>query len=382
MESVEEDSPVAPLSPAFRPPRHHTPGAYRIPHLRRASETAAAQRSRRASLALVRPTDLLAAQTTSSDALPLYDHVAVQSDIQVVANYLRPGVDPSVLPRRVIHVAVDGSVEAHQALEWTLAFYINKNADEDLLELVTVRRPIQTVFTMDDLGAPRFAEYLYKLDKIERAKAWDLLTGLAEDVHKKGFSVRAVVITGDHPGRTLCAYMRQLQRDAAMHILPRTTAVHLSEYDHHRESMDTLLLPASVTEHTQPNRPHTGYHASSTLSGDAIPFPALALSDSIAEERAAGSSHILIVGSRGRGRFKRLFLGSTAHHCAKHAVVPAIVIRWRRHHLDKDGKPLLKVQEGGNKPEPVPMLRAEKGWRSKSVSHIAKTDSETVHPIA
>ena len=82
-------------------------------------------------------------------------------------------------------IAVDGSVEAHQALEWALETYVRKDG-EDTIELVNVRRPVRTVFEPEDLGVARFAEYLYKLDKMERIRSFDLLQSLAEDVHKKG----------------------------------------------------------------------------------------------------------------------------------------------------------------------------------------------------
>jgi nucleotide-binding universal stress UspA family protein len=43
-------------------------------------------------------------------------------------------------------------------------------------------------------------------------------------------------------------------------------------------------------------------------------------------ERAEGAE-LLVVGSRGRGGFKSLLLGSVGHQCAQHAPCPVVIVR-------------------------------------------------------
>ncbi|MGN6440915.1 MAG: universal stress protein, partial [Arthrobacter sp.] len=42
---------------------------------------------------------------------------------------------------------------------------------------------------------------------------------------------------------------------------------------------------------------------------------------------AAAGARLLVVGSRGKGAFKRLLLGSTAHGVLKHLPCPVIITR-------------------------------------------------------
>jgi nucleotide-binding universal stress UspA family protein len=42
---------------------------------------------------------------------------------------------------------------------------------------------------------------------------------------------------------------------------------------------------------------------------------------------AAGDAELLVVGSRGHGAFKGMFLGSVSTHCVSHATCPVVVVR-------------------------------------------------------
>lgn len=44
---------------------------------------------------------------------------------------------------------------------------------------------------------------------------------------------------------------------------------------------------------------------------------------------AARSADLLVVGSRGRGAFARILLGSVSQHCVHHATCPVVVVRPR-----------------------------------------------------
>lgn len=46
---------------------------------------------------------------------------------------------------------------------------------------------------------------------------------------------------------------------------------------------------------------------------------------------AARGATLLVVGSRGRGGFAGLLLGSVAQHCAQHAECPVVVVRHDTH---------------------------------------------------
>lgn len=45
--------------------------------------------------------------------------------------------------------------------------------------------------------------------------------------------------------------------------------------------------------------------------------------------RAAEKAELLVVGSRGHGAFKGMFLGSVSTHCVSHAQCPVVVVRHR-----------------------------------------------------
>jgi nucleotide-binding universal stress UspA family protein len=45
--------------------------------------------------------------------------------------------------------------------------------------------------------------------------------------------------------------------------------------------------------------------------------------------RAAEEAELLVVGSRGHGAFKGMFLGSVSTHCVSHASCPVVVVRHR-----------------------------------------------------
>jgi nucleotide-binding universal stress UspA family protein len=45
--------------------------------------------------------------------------------------------------------------------------------------------------------------------------------------------------------------------------------------------------------------------------------------------RAAEKAELLVVGSRGHGAFKGMFLGSVSTHCVSHAPCPVVVVRHR-----------------------------------------------------
>ncbi len=45
--------------------------------------------------------------------------------------------------------------------------------------------------------------------------------------------------------------------------------------------------------------------------------------------RAAEEAELLVVGSRGHGAFKGMFLGSVSNHCVSHAPCPVVVVRYR-----------------------------------------------------
>jgi nucleotide-binding universal stress UspA family protein len=47
----------------------------------------------------------------------------------------------------------------------------------------------------------------------------------------------------------------------------------------------------------------------------------------IAEDADAVKSYMIIMGSRGLGRFKRLVLGSIANDVVSHALCPVLVVR-------------------------------------------------------
>jgi len=46
---------------------------------------------------------------------------------------------------------------------------------------------------------------------------------------------------------------------------------------------------------------------------------------------AAEDAELLVVGSRGRGRFAGLLLGSVSHHCAHHSACPVVIVRGKAH---------------------------------------------------
>jgi nucleotide-binding universal stress UspA family protein len=49
---------------------------------------------------------------------------------------------------------------------------------------------------------------------------------------------------------------------------------------------------------------------------------------------AAERAELLVVGSRGRGGFTGLLLGSVSQQCAHHALCPVVILRTRRHTTD------------------------------------------------
>ena len=59
-------------------------------------------------------------------------------------------------------------------------------------------------------------------------------------------------------------------------------------------------------------------------------LPALAL------VQASRGARLLVVGSRGRGGFRGLLLGSVSQHCTRHAECPVLVVRPHRERCEQD----------------------------------------------
>lgn len=76
-------------------------------------------------------------------------------------------------------------------------------------------------------------------------------------------------------------------------------------------------LKSAVAEGT------AGHEVPHIVMTDVMGNPASALMDAAEEDDA----RMIVVGSRGRGGFKRLLLGSVSEQCATHAHCPVVVVR-------------------------------------------------------
>ena len=124
---------------------------------------------------------------------------------------------------------------------------------------------------------------------------------------------------------------RQALRWAAAEARHRGALLHVVHMVHFPVGFGPVVYPSADPERLAEMGDHFAHRECDEVLGDKPGVPVLAeglvgLTAHGLIERSEGAD-MLVVGSRGRGGFSELVLGSVSHHCVHHASCPVVVVR-------------------------------------------------------
>jgi nucleotide-binding universal stress UspA family protein len=108
----------------------------------------------------------------------------------------------------------------------------------------------------------------------------------------------------------------------------RVTLLHVQDKAHIQESLESRLEEFNRIDHERLDRRKQGLQQLGDAKIDTVVAYGHATEEILKVARSDAS--LVIMGSQGRGFFPEVFLGSTSHNVARHALVPVLIVPYPR----------------------------------------------------